>query len=253
MYGMDLDRPIEYCYASMRYFREGEHHVTRTCREDVLLLVYEGVLRFEEEGVSYELHPGQYHIQKQNTFQQGREASSSPRYLYVHFLGTWADGEHVLPADGTFSCEKLFETMEKMDYMVHNNCTLTECAGAFFQILTALYQDNQVQKLENYIADYIARNLQNPISLELLAGEFNYSKNHIINIFKRAYQMTPVEYLIDRRVKRAEWLLEATGDTLEKIAEQCGFSDYSHFYKAFVKIHGKTPGQWRREKQVKPY
>ena len=46
MQGIDLNKPIRYKTASLRFFKEGEHHISRRCPEDVLLLVYDGVLRF---------------------------------------------------------------------------------------------------------------------------------------------------------------------------------------------------------------
>ena len=64
MEGINLERPITYKYASLRYFLEGEHHVSRLCRDDVLLLVFDGVLRFTEDGKPYEIHKGEYHIQR---------------------------------------------------------------------------------------------------------------------------------------------------------------------------------------------
>ena len=253
MKGIDLNQPIEYCYSSLRYFKEGEYHVDRVCEEDVLLLVYEGVLRFVEDGEYYEIHPGQYHIQKQNSVQRGGEPSSSPKYLYIHFKGKWVEDGTILAPDGQFSCEKMFEMMEKMDDISHNGYSLTECKAVFFQILSTLYQDNRIRGLANQMADYLMKNLQNRVSLETLAKEFSYSRNHIINLFKKEYQMTPMEYLVHKRLERACWILESTADTLEVVAQKSGFSDYSHFYKAFVKNYGKTPGQWRREQLKYPY
>ena len=253
MYGIDLNQPIEYCYASMRYFKPGEHHVNRIGHEDVLLLVYDGILRFTEDDVSYAIYPGQYHIQKSGSRQLGTEASDSPQYLYIHFHGNWADSSHSLPADGTFSCESLFLLMEKMDLYAHNDFSLTECVSVFFQLLSALYQHNRVVGQADLIADYISKNLHRNISLEELSLKFSYSKNHIVNLFRKEYHMTPVSYLIQKRIERAEWLLESTGYTLEHIAESCGFSDYSHLYKYFIKKHQKTPSQWRQEKKACPY
>lgn len=253
MFGIDLNQPLEYFYASLRCFKEGEHHVTRICGEDVLLLVYDGILRFEEDGISYEIYPGQYHIQKQGSFQQGVEASSTPKYLYVHFRGSWTDRGRVLGSKGEFSSEHLFQLIQKMDYLAHSDASLIECNIVFLQILCKLYEANQVRGAVDVIADYIAQNAHRPISLEELSQKFSYSKNHIINLFKKEYQMTPIEYLIAKRIERAQWLLEASGDTMEVIAEQCGFSGYSHLYKAFIKKHGKTPGKWRREKRMYPY
>ena len=250
--GIDMNQIIEYCYASLRYFKEGEHHVTRVCKEDVLLLVFEGILSFEEDGVCYEIGPGEYHIQRRGGFQRGVEASRCPQYLYVHFIGKWEEEGCVLARDGYFSCENLYELMKKIDYAEHNGHSLTECTGIFFQILSVLYQTNQVRDTASLMADYMIKNLHNSITLEQLCEEFGYSKNHIINLFKKRYGMTPVTYLIQKRVERAQWLLESSGDTLETVADKCGFSDYSNLYKAFLKVHGKSPGQWRRELLIDP-
>ena len=78
-----MNNDIQYLFASLRYFDEKEYHVDRVCSDDVLLLVFEGVLRFSEDGVGYEIHPGEYHIQKHNSIQKGDRPSDSPKYLYV--------------------------------------------------------------------------------------------------------------------------------------------------------------------------
>lgn len=249
MLGIDLNQPVEFHHASMRYFKEGEYHITRVCVDDVLLMVYEGVLRFEEDGRLYEVHPGEYHIQKHGSFQRGTEASSVPKYLYVHFWGEWAKGTDMMPRNGKFSCEKLFELMEKMDVLSHSESTLTERSSIFLQILTILYHANQVYGLVNHMADHITKNVQYPVPLAELSEKFNYSKNHIINLFKKEYGVTPYDYLSKKRIEKAQWLLESTGDTMDSIASKCGFSDYSHLYKAFVKATGQTPGAWRKEKR----
>lgn len=62
MQGIDLNKPIRYKTASLRFFKEGEHHISRRCPEDVLLLVYDGVLRFSEDGVPFEISAGQYYM-----------------------------------------------------------------------------------------------------------------------------------------------------------------------------------------------
>jgi len=91
-----LNKPITFMHSSLRFFSENEHHVTRFCEDDVLLMVFEGVLRFTEGDVFYEIYPGEYHIQKNHTFQTGEEASDSPKYLYVHFLAPSSFSYHLL-------------------------------------------------------------------------------------------------------------------------------------------------------------
>ena len=60
MRGIDLNKPITYQYASMRYFSPGERHITRFCMHDVLLMVFDGILRFNEDNTEYEVHAGEY-------------------------------------------------------------------------------------------------------------------------------------------------------------------------------------------------
>lgn len=64
MIGINLDKPMEYVYASFRYFEEGEKHTTRICKDDVLLLVFDGILAFTEDGVDVSVGAGEYYIQK---------------------------------------------------------------------------------------------------------------------------------------------------------------------------------------------
>ena len=58
MYGINLNKSILFKHASMRYFENGEHHVNRTLPYDVLLLVFEGTLRFQKTELSMRSTPG---------------------------------------------------------------------------------------------------------------------------------------------------------------------------------------------------
>ena len=58
MTGIDLNKPALYKHASFRFFEEKEHHTTRFCGDNVLLLVYKGILRFSEDGVKQEVCAG---------------------------------------------------------------------------------------------------------------------------------------------------------------------------------------------------
>lgn len=280
MRGISFCDTVEYKWASFRYFDAGEHHVTRTCQEDVLLLVFDGVLRFSENGEAYEVHPGEYHIQKHGTFQTGEAASSSPRYLYVHFYAEWGDtcensgavmssagrnagpegiGEkhgscgEILPFRGEFSYSKLEAVMQRLDFMAHNGYTQVEQAAAFYEILSLLYRRNTEDTTSSRIAAFIEENYGKDLSLEMLAEEFHFSKNHIINMFRREYGVTPFEYVKNVRIKKAEWLLEVTSKTAESIAFECGFRDYSYFYRVFRDKNLLSPNAWRKRKRVRPF
>ena len=252
MEGIALDRPIDYRYASLRYFKEGEHHVTRVCREDVLLLVFEGVLRFRENGQDYEIHPGQYHIQLQDSIQDGPFASDAPKYLYVHFHAHWDEGDAILPRSGSFEYGALRELMEELDRLAHSRAACILQIGAFYRILSALYQKSQADTHAARLADFIAKEYAGTISLERLCEEFHFSKNHIISIFKKEFGLSPIAYTNRLRLEKAEHRMEMTSETLEDIALQCGFACYSHFYRLFQRKNGMSPEKWRLRKRTNP-
>ena len=245
MYGIDFNQKIEYKCSSLCFFNENERHVNRLFPDDVLLLVFDGVLRFCEDGTEYEVPAGHYHIQKQNTVQMGTKKSDSPKYLYVHFLGTWNDSNSSLAPYGEFDYEKMKDTIEEMDYLSHNMAPYILQAGKFFEILSGLYKTKEADLTAQNIADYIEKNHNEEITLEMLSGKFFFSKNHIINLFKKNFGVTPVAYINNAKLKKAEYFLKVTYEPIEKISGLCGFQNYSHFYKLFVRKNGISPKEWR--------
>lgn len=252
MRGINLNKPITFLHSSLRFFSENEHHITRFCKDDVLLMVFEGVLRFSEDGNCYEIHPGEYHIQKSNTFQKGEQASDAPKYLYVHFLSEWADDDAVLPFKGAFDYAKAKCFMEELDKLSHTESSLVQKTAVFFELLLLLQRKEKPANLANKIAEFICDENLSEISLEKICKEFHFSKNHIINIFKKEFGVTPIKYINDLKLKRAKYLLEVTSDTLESISLKSGFHDYSHFYKMFYQENGLSPSKWRNEKHNNP-
>lgn len=252
MRGINLNKPITFLHSSLRFFSENEHHITRFCKDNVLLMVFEGVLRFTEDNIVYEIHPGEYHIQKSNTFQKGEKASDSPKYLYVHFLSEWADDDTVLPFEGTFDYLKAKFLMEELDRLSHTESSLVQKTAIFFELLLLLQRKEKTTNLANKIASFICEGNLNEMSLEKICKEFYFSKNYIINIFKKEFGVTPIQYVNDLKLNQAKYLLEVTSDTLESVALKSGFNDYSHFYKLFHKETGFSPSVWRNKKQTNP-
>lgn len=248
MKGINLNKPIKYRAASFRFFEENERHISRVCGEDVLLLIFDGVLRFSEDGEEREVRKGEYYIQKKNVFQQGNKVSDSPKYLYVHFTSEW-DGDSVLPYQGNFDYEELSSQMEELNRLYYNHGTLTEQTAVFLEILTKLYRSKNETTAAAKIAEFLYQKYAEPITLEMLSKEFNFSKNHIINIFKKEYKTTPFEYLNRLKLRQAEQLLAVTSLPVETVCYKCGFNDYSYFYKLFRRKNGISPKEWRSKKR----
>lgn len=96
------------------------------------------------------------------------------------------------------------------------------------------------------IAKFILENLGEPLSVEDLAAELNMSKFYFLKEFKKAAGVTPYQYLIELRMKRAMELLREPSVSLADLALQLGFSDQSHFSRAFKAFTGASPAAYRK-------
>jgi AraC family transcriptional regulator len=88
--------------------------------------------------------------------------------------------------------------------------------------------------------------LDGDVSLPELAAECKLSVSHFARSFKQAIGQTPHRWLVHRRVDAAKSLMLHSGMRLSEIALGCGFADQTSFNRAFKKIAGITPGDWRR-------
>lgn len=84
------------------------------------------------------------------------------------------------------------------------------------------------------------------IGLDELARVCGLSRSHFARAFRTTTGMTPMQWLLDRRIDRAKDLLLNSSLPIDEVAHHCGFADQSHFTRAFVRVIGGTPGAWRR-------
>jgi AraC family transcriptional regulator len=87
------------------------------------------------------------------------------------------------------------------------------------------------------------------ITLSELGREFNLSMAHFARAFRNSVGDAPHLWLTKRRIERAKHLLVHTDLLLPEIALECGFSHRISLSRAFSRIAGVTPSEWRREKR----
>ncbi len=248
MYGIDLDKNLIFEHASMREFVPHEKHVKRVCDSDVLVMVLSGVLRFNEDGVDYEVFPGEYFIQPFGAIHGECMESDCPKYLYIHFRGTWGDSRTCLPKRGTFLIEDIIEDLNKFHMKYFGDGNRTEVLSLFYGIMAFLMNGvNHTETRAEMILRLLTHDLKNPPSLDQLAEMCHFSKNHIINLVKKEFGMTPYDYLKLERVRCASKLMNSTSLPLDEISELSGFGDYTSFFRAFRSVRGVSPSDWRSD------
>ena len=246
---LSFDVLPHYVYSNRRQFLPDEHHLERVFHEDILILMRKGVLRFSEDGVPYELHPGEYYIQRKGLTQTAPLKSDSPNYFFIHFHGTFS--EHgTLPLRGTFKPDVIQPLIDAFNALGNDSSNL-EYSKLFYSVLSHLARQQSEENPAEKIKLFILQNYKTSVTLESLSKQFFLSVNQIINIFRAAYGKTPHRYLMDYRLDKASDLLTSTLRPVNDIARQVGFDDYSVFYRAFQTKYDVSPSEYREIKQAK--
>lgn len=91
---------------------------------------------------------------------------------------------------------------------------------------------------------YLTEHFREPLRLDDLAARFFISKSYLNRHFKAYTNATVYAYLMALRITHARRMLRA-GATAAEAGRECGFSDYSTFYKAFKAQTGITPQEFK--------
>lgn len=93
---------------------------------------------------------------------------------------------------------------------------------------------------------YIDTHYQENITLDHLAEINHVSKYHLAHAFTEEYGISPINYLISKRISEAEHLLRTTDFSLSLISNTTGFSSSSYFAQIFKKQKGMSPTEYRK-------
>jgi AraC family transcriptional regulator len=101
------------------------------------------------------------------------------------------------------------------------------------------------------VVEYVEEHLDAGLTLEQMAAVAHLSAYHFARQFKVATGQPPHQYVIARRVERAQQLLQQDrGLSLVEIAACSGFSDQSQFSHHFKRLIGVTPGRYRTPARI---
>ena len=93
--------------------------------------------------------------------------------------------------------------------------------------------------------DLVDREYAAPLDVGALARVAYLSPGHFIRRFKEAYGETPHQYVLTRRVERAQELLRNTDRSVTEICFDVGFQSLGSFSATFHRVGGMTPTAYR--------
>lgn len=102
------------------------------------------------------------------------------------------------------------------------------------------------------IVEFINGHLNQELNLDLLSQQFDLSKYHMTREFKRCLGLSLHQYILKKRLLQARGALRQ-GQTAAQAFALSGFSDYSHFSRAFRESFGMSPREYRARAQEGPF
>jgi AraC family transcriptional regulator len=104
----------------------------------------------------------------------------------------------------------------------------------------------------NLARDYLHAHLGTRVSLCEVARAACLSPFHLLRVFQAAFEQSPHQYLTERRLDRAKFLLEKTSVPVTAICLNCGFSSLGSFSSLFRGSCGMSPRAWRNRYAAVP-
>ena len=115
--------------------------------------------------------------------------------------------------------------------------------------ISYLNKDEHTNNYINKAIEFIQNNYHNSIKVTDIADYLCLNRSYLTSIFQNNLNMSPQKFLIEFRITKAAELLYNTDLPIGNIAYSCGYSDPLAFSKAFKKIKGVSPKEFRNTKK----
>lgn len=168
--------------------------------------------------------------------------------------GCLCEGKHAVVATEShydtmlFYLEQLFA--EKDQRNIQGVAIYKELLNIIIASILRLSKDSAkaVENSKTYteIKLYLDKNYTDIASIDALCKQLYINKYYLTHIFTQRYGISPLQYLIKKRIALAKHLLVATDEKVDDIAAICGYEDMSYFCRTFKKQENITPLKFRK-------
>lgn len=258
---IELDHTNAYIDTTVK--KHENSHIHSCCE---IYFNIEGDVSFAVENKVYKINKEEIFIAKPNEFHNCVYHTSGKhqyyclwltakngfeKYLSPFFLRKNADGNHIVLNE---ECKKLFKkALEEIENQQQKGSVSSiKTVSSVFDILNILSEQkspgNSSVRLPGELTEilnYIDSNFSKDCSVNTISKKFFLSRSKINRLFKENLNTTPTKYVESRRLSKAKILLE-DDLSVQKVCEECGFPDYSHFIALFKKRFGITPLKYKK-------
>lgn len=237
-----------------------------------IILIYEGSAVFGCNGKEYTGTKGSIIYYKPGdtrwayTFKENPMKCIAIDFAYtcpIYSNNTWEISDMELP----------FKTLEQINdpYLfsrilnLFNECakfwlsdrsnTIIRCRGCFIEVMNLLLfwksdkgiQYDKIRKIEKVIR-FLVDNYDKPLTLDELSNLVNISTSYLSSIFKEVTGTSPIKYLLNIRITKAEELID-DGYSITETSQLVGFNDVFYFSKCFKNKIGVSPTEYKNRNE----
>ena len=129
-------------------------------------------------------------------------------------------------------------------------CDKVESRGIVYQLMARFLKDAQPKTEINddriqKVLSYIRKNIYKTIDIDSLAAISCLSKDHFIRLFKKEINNTPLQYINQKKIEKAQLILITDSMPVKNISYLLAYEDHSYFNRLYKKLTGVTPQQYR--------
>jgi AraC-like DNA-binding protein len=143
-----------------------------------------------------------------------------------------------------------------MQNIAHNDhfpfYTLVETKGILLQLFSrflekAYFKQEFVDKRIAKVVRHIRENINRNIDIEALSSICCLTNDHFIRLFKKDMQCTPIQYINQKKIEKAQLMLTIGNQSIKEIAYGLSFENISYFYRLFKKMTGLPPNRYKEK------
>ena len=145
--------------------------------------------------------------------------------------------------------ETLTEVLKKAMDVVrkeHSQNLLEQYGKVYMkQMSDAVKPEEMPEEVTDRAVTYIRSHIADNISVETLAKMVHVSPGHLTRLFKKQFDQTVTDYVLQQRMMLAGELLRESKLSVTMVSDKVGYGNYSYFIKLFKKFYGKTPREYQ--------
>jgi AraC family transcriptional regulator len=234
-----------------------------------IAIVAEGLFTYRSEGGRFLLHPGALLLGNHGLcFECGHEHSAGDRCIAFHYSPDFFAEISASAGGGSryrFSSSMLPMTNRSIPAVLNGEAIgsallplkVEESVFRFAETVIARVSGHTPSPARTTFRDekriaaalrHMEENAAEPLALGSLAAIAGVSKFHFLRMFQRSVAMTPYQFLLSVRMRRAALRLSRSSAAVSEIAFEAGFGDLSTFNSRFRDLFGMSPTAFRKSR-----